>query len=46
MLLPIQRLSDSAIISNYLLNTNTLEIYEGDFDVEQMELIFQQKVRG
>ena len=43
MLLPIQQLSDHTIISNYLLNTNTSEIYEGDFDVEQMELIFGEK---
>lgn len=44
MLLPIQRLSDSAIISNYLLNIKTSEIYEGNFDIEYMELIFNKKI--
>jgi len=44
MLLDLQRLSDYSIIGNYLLNINTLEIYEGNFDIDKVELVFNKKI--
>lgn len=44
MLLDLQRLSDYNIIGNYLLNINTLEIYEGNFDIDKVELVFNKKI--